>query len=139
MLDIRQAVVRGRLYQGPGYPFLEVPERDILADGTADPSADAATEARLSRLPASRSAPSPAGDAPGAWGPVHGEILTFDDSEARLSAIDRLEDFNPGGASVYRRVLVPVTVKGAPETAWAYTIEASGIHGRRIASGRWPE
>ena len=65
--------------------------------------------------------------------------LAFDDPESRLPAIDRLEDFDPGGSGVYRRVLVHVTVPGAREPAWVYTVEASGVEGRRIASGRWPE
>ena len=131
--------MRGRLYEGPGYPFLEVPERDVLAEGTADPLADAATEARLCVSPGSFRRPVAASGAPGAWGTVHGEVLTFDDPEVRLPAIDRLEDFVPGGDSVYRRVLVHARVKGVPQPAWAYTIEASGIHGRRIVSGRWPD
>ena len=54
----------------------------------------------------------------GAWGAVYGELLTFDDPESRLPAIDRLEGFRPGGSSLYRRVLVPVTVNGARELAW---------------------
>ena len=47
-LEIREAQVRGRLYEGPGFPALEVPDEDILACGTADPLADVATQARLS-------------------------------------------------------------------------------------------
>jgi hypothetical protein len=41
--------------------------------------------------------------------------------------------------SLYRRVLVPVSVEGAHELAWVYTVEAAGIRGRRIVSGSWPE
>jgi len=41
-------------------------------------------------------------------GPVYEELLTFDDPEDRLPAIDRLEGFHPGGPCLYRRVLVPV-------------------------------
>ena len=48
VLEIRDAQVRGRLYEGPGFPLLEVPDEDILARGTADPLADVATQARLS-------------------------------------------------------------------------------------------
>jgi len=47
VLDVQEAVVRGRLYEIPsGIPVLEVPETDILAHGTADPLADVATQAR---------------------------------------------------------------------------------------------
>ncbi|HOS81062.1 MAG TPA: gamma-glutamylcyclotransferase [Verrucomicrobiota bacterium] len=47
------------------------------------------------------------------WGPVYGELFTFDDPENRLPAIDRLEGFHPGGPCLYHRVLVPVQVNGA--------------------------
>ena len=47
-VEIQEATVRGRLYEGHGYPILEVPEADILAQGSTDPLADAATQARLS-------------------------------------------------------------------------------------------
>jgi len=44
VLDVQEAVVRGRLYEMPsGIPVLQVPEEDILAHGTADPLADVAT------------------------------------------------------------------------------------------------
>ena len=48
------------------------------------------------------------------------ELLTFDDPEIRLPAIDRLEGFHPGGPCLYRRVLVPVQVNGTVLTAWLY-------------------
>ena len=48
VLEIREARIRGRLYEGPGFPLLKVPDEDILACGTADPLADVATQARLS-------------------------------------------------------------------------------------------
>ena len=48
VLKVREAQVRGRLYEGPGFPVLEVPDEDVLAHGTADPLADVATQARLS-------------------------------------------------------------------------------------------
>ena len=132
-LEIREARVRGRLYEGPGFPVVEVPREDILAHGTADPLADAATQARLCCSPVPERAIA------GAWGAVYGELLSFDDPASRLPAIDRLEGFRPGGSSLYRRVLVPATVNGAREPAWVYTVEATGIKQRRIASGRWPE
>ena len=47
VLEIREARIRGRLYEGPGFPLLEVPDEDILAQGTADPLADVATQVRL--------------------------------------------------------------------------------------------
>ena len=138
-VEIREASVRGRLYQGPGYPILEVPEEDILAQGTTHPLADAATQARLSdpvRSKLQRFLESATGNA---WGAVYGELLTFDDPQTRLPPIDRLEGFRPAGRSLYRRVLVPAAVDGARQLAWVYTVENLGIVQHRIESGRWPE
>ena len=70
---------------------------------------------------------------------MYGELLTFDDPETRLPPIDRLEGFRPVGSSLYRRVLVPVTVNDAHELAWVYTVETIGIKRRRIVFGSWPE
>jgi gamma-glutamylcyclotransferase (GGCT)/AIG2-like uncharacterized protein YtfP len=125
VLAVEDALVRGRLFEtSSGIPVLEVPEEDILAVGTANPLADVATQARVV---ARMSNPEPTHDrlpnkgtgAP--WGPVYGELLTFDDPENRLPAIDRLEGFHPGGQSLYSRVLVPVCMdKERRLTAWAY-------------------
>ena len=138
-LEIRDATVRGRLYQGPGYPILVVPEDDILAQGTADPLADAATQSRLSHRVRPQHQQFSEGATGDAWGTVYGELLTFDDPETRLPSIDRLEGFQPAGRSLYRRVLVPATTDGTRRLAWVYTVEDLGIGRRRIPSGRWPE
>ena len=139
VLEIREAQVLGRLYEGPGFPVLEVPDEDVLAYGTANPLADVATQARLSGRVGSCSRPERESATAGAWGAVYGELLTFDDPESRLPAIDRLEGFRPGGSCLYRRVLVPAAVNGARELAWVYTVGATGIKQRRIVSGCWPE
>jgi len=93
VLDIREAEVRGRLYEmHSGIPVLQVPDGDVLTHGTADD-----------------------------WGRVYGELLTFDDPESRLPAIDRLEAFHPGGSNLYRRVLVPVCIEhDMALPIWAY-------------------
>ncbi len=139
LLELQEAQVRGRLYEGPGYPLLEVPDEDILAHGTAEPLADVATQARLSQQAESYPRPGAESAAAGAWGAVYGELLSFDDPESRLPAIDRLEGFRPGGRSLYRRVLAPVAVSGASEIAWVYTDETTRIKQRRLLSGCWPE
>ena len=140
VLEVREAQVRGRLYEGPRFPLLEVPNEDIFACGNADPLADVATQARLSgRVRSSSPGLLPEGAKQGAWGAVYGELLTFDDPESRLHAIDRLEGFRPGGSSLYRRVLVPAAVNGSQELAWVYTAEVTGTKRRRIVSGHWPE
>ena len=138
-LEIREAQVRGRLYDGPGFPVLEVPGEDVLACGTADPLADVGTQTRLSGRVGNHSRPVREGTEAAGWKAVYGEVLTFDDPESRLPAIDRLEGFRPDGPSLYRRVLVPATVAGIRELAWVYTLDSMDIKHRRIRSGRWPE
>jgi gamma-glutamylcyclotransferase (GGCT)/AIG2-like uncharacterized protein YtfP len=127
-LRAEEATVRGRIYDLPsGYPALVVPEEDVRAAGTADPLKDAFEQQRLGRADV--------------YGPdgtlVSGELLTFDDPEERLPALDRLEGFAAGKPSPYRRVLIPAEIsEGAGVLAWAYVTEgSSGIH---LPGGRWP-
>ena len=113
-----------------------------LAHGTADPIADVATQARLVTEFAARAAHPELGEngAPGCrWGPVYGELLTLDDSETRLPAIDRLEGFLPDGPSHYRRVLAPAIIHGVIVVAWLY-IGGSISEDRMtlLESGSWP-
>jgi gamma-glutamylcyclotransferase (GGCT)/AIG2-like uncharacterized protein YtfP len=69
---------------------------------------------------------------------VSGELLTFDDPESRLPAIDRLEGFRPGGSSLYRRVLVPVRANGAKLPAWLYVgTESTLIRSSLTGCSRW--
>lgn len=126
VLTVEDAVVCGRLFEtSSGIPVLMVPEEDILAVGTTNPLADVATQAHVT---ARMSNPEPNPDrlprkgtgAP--WGPVFGELLTFDDPDTRLPAIDWLEGFHPGGPCLYRRVLIPVRTNGAELPAWLYVV-----------------
>jgi len=72
------------------------------------------------------------------WGPVYGELLTFDDPETRLPAIDRLEGFHPGGPCLYRRVLVSVRANGEVLPAWLYVVDLTGYRGlTTLPSGKW--
>ncbi|GAB4278343.1 MAG: gamma-glutamylcyclotransferase [Candidatus Rifleibacteriota bacterium] len=139
VLDVQEAVVRGRLYEMPsGIPVLEVPETDILAHGTADPLADVATQTRFAGHLASYLEPTPKSATAGDWGPVSGELLTFDDPSTRLPAIDRLEGFHPGGSSMYRRVLVPAFTGETVVPVWLYV--GDEITKRRLAplgKSRW--
>ena len=128
-IDVQNAVIRGRLYEGPGFPFLEVLERDVIASGTSDVEADAAQCYRTTGIPYL-----------GGWGMVLGERVTFA-SAHHLSELDRLEGFDPGHGpgSLYRRVLVNAIVDGIEERAWAYAIGPEGqrIKGDLIYSGQW--
>jgi hypothetical protein len=77
---------------------------------------------------------------PGDWGPVYGELLTFDDPDSRLSAIDRLEGFHPDGSSLYRRGLVPIHARESIVVAWLYIGDESLRHGTElIPTGIWSE
>ena len=138
LLALREAQVRGRLYDGPGYPLMQVPDEDILAQGTHRPADDVATQARFAgqRLSPRRTVATLA--AKGSWGTVHGELITFDDAESRLPAIDRLEGFHPGRQCLYERVLVTAAVNGDCEIAWVYVVETTRRLQHRLHSGRWP-
>ncbi|MBD3308721.1 hypothetical protein GF348_20240, partial [candidate division KSB3 bacterium] len=95
-------------------------DEDVLAHGTSDVWADMATQARLSEQLGSYPEPALQSATAGDWGRVCGELLTFNDPETRLPAIDRLEGFRPGGSSLYRRVLVSVYTNGVNFPAWLY-------------------
>jgi gamma-glutamylcyclotransferase (GGCT)/AIG2-like uncharacterized protein YtfP len=125
---VEVATARGRLYHlQSGYPALVIPKEDIHAGGTADPIHDALEQQRLNLSRVYR----PDGTL------VYGELMTFDDPEARLPALDRLEGFDPTHPSLYRRVLIPTeTMGGAGVLAWAYVIEES--LGTYLPRGSWP-
>ncbi len=142
VLTVEDAVVRGRLFEtSSGIPVLEVPEEDVLAIGTTNPLADVATQAHVT---ARMSNPEPTPDrhqenATGApWGPVYGELLTFDDPETRLPAIDRLEGFHPGGPCLYCRVLVSAQANGTELPVWLYVVEVTSNRSfKPLPSGKW--
>jgi len=139
VLTVEDAVVRGRLFEtSSGIPVLEVPEEDILAVGTTNPLADVATQAHVvARMsnpePTTDRLPKKGTGAP--WAPVYGEILTFDDPETRLPAIDRLEGFHPGGPCLYRRVLVSAQANGAELPVWLYVVGDRWTGGFKYLSG----
>jgi gamma-glutamylcyclotransferase (GGCT)/AIG2-like uncharacterized protein YtfP len=69
---------------------------------------------------------------------VYGELLTFDNPENRLPAIDRLEGFHPGGPCLYRRVLVSVRANGTLPPAWLYVADGTEYLGfKLLPSGKW--
>ncbi len=138
VLSVEETVVRGRLYELPsGIPVLEVPEEDILARGTADPSADVATQARFAEDLASILEPVQESATAGDCGPVYGELLTFDDPETRLPAIDRLEGFLPDTNGLYNRVLLPVGIQGQAVSGWVYVSRLGTTGLRWLQSNIW--
>lgn len=135
-IRIESSTVIGRLYQLPqGYPALVIPEVHILAQGTADPLADAVTQARFAATVDPSSHPSqPLGD----WGLILGELITFTDPLRALPPIDRLEGFRPGlGPSYYQRVLVPAWSGGRVHCAWTYVMPGVSRHSL-LPDGVWP-
>lgn len=136
-LHTQEGVVRGRLYEMPsGIPVLQVSENDTLAVGTGDVSADVGVQKRLTPvLTSQRLEPPVNGKA------VHGELFAFDDPVQRIPAIDRLEGFRPGQASMYRRVLTPVFTEAGVAAAWVYVTDSEQFlrSCRRLKDGRWEQ
>ena len=142
-VDIRSATIIGRLYQLPaGYPAVVIPEESILAHGTADPLADARTQAEFAArgvtMPVvAGDPPSPEGYGEAGWDTVHGELITFPDPLRDLPPIDRLEGFRPDGRGLYRRALAATEANRGVEAAWVYHMARVG-YGRRVEGGCWP-
>jgi gamma-glutamylcyclotransferase (GGCT)/AIG2-like uncharacterized protein YtfP len=134
VLAIEPACVRGRLYDLPyGYPMLDVPPEHVLAVGTRDYLRDAGL---LENLDAQ--APPLPPDVVGDWELISGEVHTYDDPCQRFAAMDPLENFRPGGESLYHRVVLRVQ---PPQNRLVWTYVAA--HGRLPAGAvrigpRWP-
>jgi len=74
----------------------------------------------------------------GNWAPLYGEFFIFDDLEIRLPSIDRLEDFHPGGSSMYQRVLVPAFTRETVVPVWLYVGEEIIKHSLApLGKSRW--
>ncbi len=140
VLDIENAATPGRLYElTTGIPMLEIPSENILASGSGDPGADASLQNGCLDQGASFRGELKI-DVSEGWNWVRGEILTFDDPDARLPSIDALERFQPDGPSHYRRVLAPVlTDSGQKNVVWLY-IAANPLpqSAQWLSGGVWP-
>jgi gamma-glutamylcyclotransferase (GGCT)/AIG2-like uncharacterized protein YtfP len=132
---VQPARTRGRLYHLPaGYPALAISESLILASGTADEYRDCAYELHWrSVLPGTADLPAHA-DAD--W--VHGELITLPDHNC-LRTVDELEEYRPGGPSLFLRALAPVWTDedSTPVPAWVYV--QSEPRGTYLPAGRWSE
>lgn len=127
--DIVPAITWGRLYAlDLGFPALEVPAGHILAQGTDDPLADAATQVGWPEVRLER----PEGD----WDLIEGELMTFANPGWDLPPIDGLEGFRTTGHCLYRRVLVPVQCEARSVPAWTY--DATLLSGRGARVQTWP-
>jgi gamma-glutamylcyclotransferase (GGCT)/AIG2-like uncharacterized protein YtfP len=140
VLAIEPAQVLGRLYYlshgyhlSYGYPMLEVPPEHILARGTQDYLGDARLLERLSC-----EAPAASAAVQGDWQPIEGEIHTFADPAERLAALDRLENFQPEGESLYHRVIVR-TQPPQSRLVWTYVAAGGRIPPDAVrTAARWP-
>ena len=142
VLSVEEASVIGRLYEFPsGIPILEVPPEHILAHGTSDPLADVATQERFSQHLAQHPHLIPEDPPTGDWARVSGELLTFDDPEIRLPAIDRLEGFTCQVSCSYYRYLIPIAVRYTSEPAWIYGIQSinDSRELRKVSGGAWTQ
>jgi gamma-glutamylcyclotransferase (GGCT)/AIG2-like uncharacterized protein YtfP len=158
VLSIEPAAVRGLLFEHPsGFPVVKVDRDDVLAEGTEDPAADMAVQRAMgsrvcvaSAQPGISAAEGLPGICPaqgslrkaslpfGPWRLVQGELMTFDDPEVRLPALDRLEGFHPDEPTLYRRALLPVQpVSGLLVAAWVYVLGASGEDLAFLPSSSW--
>ena len=131
-ISIEEATLRGRLYELPsGIPMLEVPDEDVLAEGTNDPLADARTQEMVTIPHGLRE--------PHGWQVIHGEIVVFENPSIDLPPIDRLESFHPGQVSMYQRVLLPVTSSdGTVIPAWCYVASCMKGSGKLTGKCVWP-
>ena len=140
LLAIEPAFVLGRLYYlshghhlSYGYPMLEVPAEGILALGTRDYANDAALVEKMAKCP-----PHSEIVASQDWEPISGEVHTFDDPQ-RFAELDELEDFQPGGESLYHRVVVRLQPPCAG-LVWTYVAAGGRLpdDAQRIGPC-WPE
>ncbi len=128
--SIEKATVCGKLYQlPPGYPALQVPNQNVLWQGTKDVFADSLNQELEN-------------DHGGfefkihdGWDVVHGELVTFANPEDDLPPIDQLEGF----PHYYDRVLVPIKKgDGTITTAYVYTMDDIHNSARYLPEGVWP-
>lgn len=116
-----------RIAEGHGFSGLKVHGREVQAIGTTDYISDVGKQRLTFSGPRAPSS---------AWDTVHGELMTFDDPDRHLVALDALEGYVPGEKGLYKRVLIPAEVAGSVVLAWVYRIErAFGVY---LPNGRWP-
>lgn len=135
-ISVEDATVRGRLYELPsGIPMLEVPECDIITLGSADIAGDVALQYHFNT-----NSPECAESDCGVWRQISGELITLPSPVVTVPPIDRLEGFHSDGASLYIRVLVPVTASGERVvTAWCYVSSSRALQSARAThETSWP-
>ena len=96
VLEIRDAQVRGPTLRGAGISTSRGPGRGHPRPRDRRPVGRRGHTGAPVRSDGSCSQPVPESATVGAWGAVYGELLSFNNPESRLPAIDRLEGFRPG-------------------------------------------
>lgn len=129
-LRVEPAWLPGRLFKlSPRVPIAVLPDDAILAVGSSDIPADLKIQERFQSERAESEAEEGACST-GGWARMEGELLVFNDPEARLPRLDRFEEFYPGGESTYKRVLVRITLhSGLKCVAWTYVaaVDTAGL------------
>ncbi|MDZ7816305.1 MAG: gamma-glutamylcyclotransferase family protein [Planctomycetota bacterium] len=134
---VRPAEVRGKLFQFPtaGFPIADIPEEDILLEGTRNPWHDMEKQIELQHklnhgelsfeMTSSECCS------------ISGDLYEFRDPETRLPELDWLEGFRAGKRSYYKRVLAPAFSEKGVELAWLYIKghDAEGL--LHIPEGDW--
>ncbi|MGA2401395.1 MAG: gamma-glutamylcyclotransferase family protein [Syntrophobacteraceae bacterium] len=141
VLRICPARLRGKLFKLTAeIPVMTVADENILVHGTESIVADIEAQERFESLLKSKGVAGTARSGGPEWGKIQGELHIFDDPQTRLPLLDSLEEFRPGWASPYIRVLVYITLPGDSQTsAWTYIAGFDTASLEEYAGERWEE
>ena len=133
VLSIDEATVIGALYRGPGFPFLSIPQDNIIAEGSLALRSDVLKLCHYGDLDEGPRVHK-------GWQEVSGQVITFRDGTEALAALDKLEGF--GGSeefNLYDRVLTSVWLPRQRKyiKAWVYVMTDTPDESQRIESGDW--
>jgi gamma-glutamylcyclotransferase (GGCT)/AIG2-like uncharacterized protein YtfP len=146
---IQPAWITGNLYDsGCNFPYLDIPEKNILARGSRDPGPGGTEKpprktepgSELSSEPDAKTGSEPSSEPssePG-FGRVEGELVYLTDPEISVPPIDRLEGFDPRRReNFYERVQTLVQTPAEIRPAWVYIHKNPANLIRKIPSGIW--
>jgi gamma-glutamylcyclotransferase (GGCT)/AIG2-like uncharacterized protein YtfP len=130
---VKQATIKGRLYNQGSFPGLWLEPKAILAKGELN-----TIKAHSQQLVHMRILPLITDPIEGDV--VHGELISFEDTKW-LAQLDQLEgywDKNPK-FNLYSRVLTEVNTKDGIESAFVYIMDESRLKfDKYIPTGIWP-
>jgi gamma-glutamylcyclotransferase (GGCT)/AIG2-like uncharacterized protein YtfP len=132
-VGLEAASMAGNLFAStPFFPVMEIPPENVLMVGSLDVLADLRA-ASLSR-PGARKPKGPRERA--RYGRVLGEVIAVEEPVSVIKSLDILEGFEPGGRSLYKRVLTLAETESGTVVAWAYVNENARKE-ELIESGVW--